>query len=55
VTPDLRFELLGTFMGSDSVALQYRSTRGLMVETFFFGADGRVVRAAANYDLLSAK
>ena len=49
--PDLRFELIGTFVGSDTVALHYRRAGGgLAVETFFFGADGRVVRAAANYE-----
>lgn len=51
LTPDLRFELLATFVGSDSVALQYRRVgAGLAVETFLFGSDGRVVRAAANYE-----
>jgi ketosteroid isomerase-like protein len=50
LTPNLRYQLLGTFVGADSVALHYRGPRGLAVETFFFGPDGRVVRAAATYD-----
>jgi len=51
LAPDLRFELIATFVGSDSVALHYRRRAGdLAVEVFFFGADGRVVRAAANYE-----
>ncbi len=48
-TPDLRFELLGIYVGSDNVALHYLGPRGPRVETFFFDADGRVVRAAAAY------
>ena len=51
LSPDLRFELIGTFVGSDTVALHYRRVGGgLAVETFFFGADGRVIRAAASYE-----
>ena len=52
MVPNLRFQLLGTFVGSDSVSLHYQGVRGLVVETFFFGTDGRVVRAAASYDSL---
>lgn len=54
LTPNLEFQLLATFVGSDSVALYYRGPRGPSVETLFFGADGRVVRASANYDSQSA-
>ena len=52
--PNLRFEHLGTFVGADSVALYYRGHRGLVVEAFFFGADGKVVRASANYHLAAS-
>lgn len=52
--PALRFELLTTLVGADSVTLYYRSHRGggtsvLAAEVFFFDATGTVVRAAAHY------
>lgn len=49
LAPELRFELIETFVGADSVVLHYRGVRGPAAEVFFFGADGRVVRASANY------
>lgn len=49
-SPDLRFELIAVFTGSQSVAIHYRNQTGrLAVETFEFAADGRVARAAAHY------
>lgn len=47
--PDLRFELLTTLVGADSVTLYYRGPRGLAAEVFFFDAGGKVTRAAAHY------
>ena len=52
--PDLRFELLTTLVGADSVTLYYRSHRGggttvLAAEVFYFDAAGTVIRAAAHY------
>lgn len=48
--PGLRFELIATLVGVDSVALHYRNERGgLVVEVFRFGADGLVTEAAAHY------
>lgn len=47
--PDLRFELLTTFVGADSITLHYRGPRGLGAEVFHFGAGGKVVRAFAHY------
>lgn len=49
--PTLRFELVTTLVGADSVTLYYRSNRsgGLAAEVFFFDAGGTVVRAAAHY------
>ena len=47
--PTLRFELVTTLVGADSVTLYYRSTRGLAAEVFFFDAAGKVTRAAAHY------
>jgi len=49
LAPELRFELIETFVGADSVVLHYRGVRGPAAEVFFFGADGRVVRASASY------
>ncbi len=48
-TPGLRFELLATFLGVDSVVLHYRGPRGAAAEVFRFGADGKVTHAAAHY------
>ncbi len=47
--PELRFELLETFVGADCIVLRYRGVRGLAAEVFFLGGDGRVVRSAASY------
>jgi hypothetical protein len=47
--PDLRFELLATFVGADSVAIHYNGVRGPAIEVLFFDASGRVDRAAAHY------
>ena len=47
--PDLHFELLATFAGADSVAIHYNGARGPAIEVLFFGASGRVERAAAHY------
>ncbi len=49
LAPELRFELIETFVGADSVVLHYRGVRGPAAEVFFFGTDGRVVRASATY------
>jgi len=47
--PDLRFTLLATFVGADSVAVHYEGVSGPAVEVFFFDDAGLVVRAAAHY------
>ena len=48
--PDLRFELLSTLIGVNSVALYYKGARGrLAAEVFHFGPDKKVVRAYAHY------
>jgi ketosteroid isomerase-like protein len=49
LAPDLRFALVSTLVGADSVTLYYQGVRGKAAEVFFFGEDGRVVRAAAHY------
>jgi len=48
--PDLHFQLISTFIGSDSVILYYRGATGLVTEVFFFNSEGLVVSAAANYE-----
>lgn len=48
--PGLRFELVQTLVGADSVTIYYRGVRGMAAEVFFFDADLRVVRAAAHYE-----
>lgn len=47
--PDLRFELIDTLVGADSLTLYYRGARGVAAEVFFFDARGLVVKAAAHY------
>jgi len=49
--PDLRFELISTLVGIDSITLYYRGAQGrLAAEVFHFGPDGKVVRAFAHYE-----
>ncbi len=48
-TPELRFELIETFVGADCVVLQYLGARGPAAEAFFFDEERRVARAAASY------
>lgn len=46
----LKFELIDTLPGVNSVALYYRNHRGRTVaETMFFGANDKVVRVAVHY------
>ena len=47
--PDLRFELVDTLAGVDSIVLYYRSASGMAAEVFIFDARGKVARAYANY------
>lgn len=47
--PKLRFELLDTLVGVDSVVLYYRGVRGMVAEAFFFNAAGLVTKASAHY------
>jgi hypothetical protein len=49
LSPELRFELISFFVGSDSLVLCYKSSRGLATEVFFFNTEGKVYRASANY------
>ncbi|MEZ4332424.1 MAG: nuclear transport factor 2 family protein [Myxococcota bacterium] len=49
LSPHLYFALESVYLGADCVIIQYASPRGPASEVFFFGPDGRVVRAAASY------
>jgi hypothetical protein len=49
--PDLRFDLLSTLIGVNSITLYYKGARGLAAEVFHFGPDQKVVRAYAHYAL----
>ena len=49
--PELHFTLERVLVGAESVAIAYRGHRGASVETFWFGADGLVTRAAAHYEV----
>ena len=47
--PNLRFELVRTLVGTDSITLYYEGPRGMSAEVFHFGPEGKVVRAFAHY------
>lgn len=48
--PSLRFRLNRVFASPDSLALLYTDHRGLVVcEYLQYGADGRIIRAAAHH------
>ena len=50
MVPDLHFELIGSFVGANSLALYYKGARGRpVIETFHFGPDHKVTRAFAHY------
>ncbi len=49
LAPELRFELISTFVGADCVVIHYQGVRGPAAEVFFFDGEGRVVRSAASY------
>jgi len=49
LVPDLRFELLATLIGVNSLTLYYKSARGLSAEVFHFDHKRKVVRAYAHY------
>src|SRR5262249_52755401 len=48
--PDLRFDLIGVYAGVDSLAIHYRSIRGLLAcEGLTLNAEGIITKAAAHY------
>ncbi|MBX7220211.1 MAG: nuclear transport factor 2 family protein [Blastocatellia bacterium] len=50
LVPHLHFELMGIYLGADSIILHYEGPRGKAAEAFFFNEEGKVVRAAATYE-----
>ena len=52
--PPLHFEILGIFVGADTVSIHYRSRgRRVAVETFLFDEHRRVIRSMATHVLES--
>ena len=50
--PDLHFELISVLAGVTSVTLYYKGAHDrLAAEVFHFGAEDKVIRAFAHYDL----
>ncbi|WP_321799026.1 nuclear transport factor 2 family protein [Burkholderia sp. BCC1988] len=50
MVPDLRFESIATLAGVGSIVIHYRGANGrLAAEVFFFGPEGLVQKAFANY------
>ena len=48
---NLQFTLVTILVGADSIVLHYRGSKlRHAAEIFHFGADGKVIRAAAHYD-----
>jgi hypothetical protein len=47
--PDLRFKLVSTLVGADSITLYYEGPRGMVAEVFLFGPDQKVTAAFAHY------
>lgn len=47
--PQLRFELVTTLIGVESITLYYRGVSGFAAEVFHFGPDRKVVKAYAHY------
>jgi len=49
LSPNLHFELESIYLGTDSMAIQYKGMRGPAIEVFFFNQAGLVSKAAAHY------
>ncbi len=47
--PQLKFTLIGVFVGADSLIIHYEGVRGPAAEVFFFNSAGLVTKSAANY------
>lgn len=49
LVPNLRFELIATLVGVNSVTLYYKGVSGPAAEVFHFDQAGKVTRAYAHY------
>jgi hypothetical protein len=47
--PTLRFELVSTLVGTESITLYYQGARGMAAEVFFFNSDYKITKACAHY------
>jgi hypothetical protein len=47
--PDLRFDLVETLAGVNSIVLYYRSAGGMAAEVFILDIHGKVIKAFAHY------
>ena len=48
--PELRFELLSTLAGVESIVIYYKGPRGMAAEVFHFDAAGMVTQAFNHYE-----
>jgi ketosteroid isomerase-like protein len=49
LSPKLRFELVNTLVGANSITLYYKNQHRLAAEVFVFGPDKKVTEAFAHY------
>ena len=49
IIPDLRFELITTLIGVNSITLYYQGARGLAAEVLHFDTERKIVSAHAHY------
>ena len=49
VFPDLHFDHVATFIGANSITLNFKWARGLSAEVFVFGPDMKVTRSYAHH------
>ena len=55
LVPNLKFELISTLVGNESITLFYRGARErLSAEVFFFNGQGKVTKAIAHYCALTS-
>ena len=50
MNPELHFEIINSFSGTNSVVIHYQGHRGLSAEVFFFDNYGKVKSAYAHYE-----
>lgn len=50
INPNLHFEVINSFSGTNSIVIHYKGHRGLSAEVFFFDNEGKVNAAYAHYE-----